>query len=113
LIEDDKLVANAMRRMLEALNCEVRHAKDGKVGLAECREWRPRVALIDVKLPQLNGDDVAKVILKELGDEAPAVFMVSGLKTTKILSLPPGVKGVFEKPVGIVQIYEAIAPYLE
>jgi PAS domain S-box-containing protein len=63
LVEDNPVVADGMRFLLEHLGHEVRVAPDGEEALAAVREWRPDVVLCDIGLPgSIDGYALARLI---------------------------------------------------
>ncbi|NEA99037.1 two-component system response regulator CseB [Streptomyces sp. SID13726] len=67
LVEDDELIREATRLTLEQNGYRVRTAADGVAGLAEFRERRPDVAVLDIMMPGLNGVSLAGRIREESG----------------------------------------------
>ncbi|MDX2108690.1 MAG: response regulator transcription factor [Verrucomicrobiota bacterium] len=68
LVEDETLFLHLTSRYLtEYLGMQVvGQARDGKEGLKFCRKLKPDVALIDLRLPLLSGNDLARMLMKEL-----------------------------------------------
>jgi PAS domain S-box-containing protein len=60
VIEDNRDARETLRVMLELAGHEVFEAGDGRSGLELLRSKRPRIALIDVGLPGVDGYDVAR-----------------------------------------------------
>lgn len=55
----------------------VRTARDGLSALRIARRWKPDVAVLDLSMPRLTGDDVARSIRKHR-DSGVAIIVVSG-----------------------------------
>ncbi len=86
IIEDDLAIARTYRARLEAGGDEVELAENGKLGLELCQRFKPDVVLIDLMMPEMNGDemlerlratpagkDIKVFILTNVGEqEAPA-----------------------------------------
>jgi DNA-binding NarL/FixJ family response regulator len=68
LAEDHKVVREGFRTMLElADNIEVvGEAQDGRQAVALAKKFRPDVVLMDISMPQLNGLEATRQILKEV-----------------------------------------------
>ncbi|MDR3598450.1 response regulator [Clostridium sp.] len=79
LIVDDsvfsqKTTANLIKKVLDN-NVEVYFAKDGKDGFKKYKDIMPDYTLLDLLMPELNGQGLLKLI-KELNNEAK-VFIIS------------------------------------
>ncbi len=65
VVEDNLDGREMMQLLLELWGYRVEVAEDGVEGLAKARLLRPRVALIDIGLPGLNGYELAREIRAE------------------------------------------------
>src|SRR5207245_10988164 len=81
LIEDEKSIASALKRVLEGSGHEVFAALDSKQGLAAARTGDFQVVVTDLKMPGLSGMDV----IKSLHDTKPRlpVILMTGHHTTE------------------------------
>jgi DNA-binding response OmpR family regulator len=85
IIEDDLAIAQMYRLKFEAEGFEVQIAENGKLGLELCQHMKPNVVLLDLMMPEMNGDemldkmrktdwgkDIKVIILTNVGEqEAP------------------------------------------
>ena len=60
IIDDDKDLCTELADFVETIGLETVLAHDGITGLSVLGELRPKVALIDVQMPGMNGIDVVK-----------------------------------------------------
>jgi len=66
ICEDDFLVAFTLRDNLRHHGYEILPiAPDGATAIALCREHRPEVVLMDLRMPTMSGVEAARAILKE------------------------------------------------
>jgi two-component system response regulator YesN len=76
LIIDDELPSREAIRMLgewERLGVgEIREAADGKAAMELVRSWRPDLALVDMKMPEMDG----AAFLKQAEAEAPGMLTI-------------------------------------
>ncbi len=79
IIDDDAAVRSVFRRILEKMGSLVLEAESGKAGLVLCREQKPGVVLLDLRMPEMDGLDVLSTLVAE-HPETPVV-MVSGQGT--------------------------------
>jgi DNA-binding NarL/FixJ family response regulator len=66
LAEDHMIVREGFRKMLELENDFeiVGEAQDGRRAVAQAKKFRPEVVLMDIAMPQLNGLEATRQILK-------------------------------------------------
>jgi AmiR/NasT family two-component response regulator len=66
IAEDETIIRLDLRTLLEANGFEIcAEAKDGEEAVALAREREPDLAIMDVKMPRLDGIDAARRILDE------------------------------------------------
>lgn len=58
IIEDDAAIAQMYRIKFEAEGYQVESAENGKLGLKLLREVQPDITLLDLMMPEMNGDEV-------------------------------------------------------
>jgi DNA-binding response OmpR family regulator len=76
LIEDDRKIADAMRRGLEAEGFGVEIASDGRDGLWRATEGSYDLIILDIMLPGRNGYQVCAA-LRESGDWTPILMLTA------------------------------------
>jgi DNA-binding NarL/FixJ family response regulator len=67
LADDDAIIREGLKMIIETQPdiTLVGMAKDGREAVDLCRELRPDVIMLDIRMPALDGIDAAKVILAE------------------------------------------------
>ncbi len=58
IIEDDLAIAQMYRLKFESEGYDVQIAENGKLGLELCEQMKPDVALLDLMMPEMNGDEM-------------------------------------------------------
>ena len=56
IVEDDQAISQMYRIKFEADGYEVETAENGKIGLALAEKMRPDIILLDLMMPEMNGD---------------------------------------------------------
>ena len=107
--EDETLIRLDLKGMLEAAGFDVcAEARDGEEAVSLARETAPDVALLDVKMPRLDGIEAARRIL----DERPIpIVMVTAYGERELVSraVEAGVFGYLVKPFRETDLLPAIA----
>jgi len=86
LLVDDHADARELLRELCLLRGHVvAEAHDGPSGIETALAFRPDVAFVDIKLPTLDGYDVAKRLREQMGATCPRLVALSGFGETKAL----------------------------
>lgn len=58
IVEDDLAIAQMYRLKFEALGYHVEIAENGKLGLELCQKLKPDLVLLDLMMPEMNGDEM-------------------------------------------------------
>ncbi|MGW3570915.1 two-component system response regulator CseB [Streptomyces sp. NPDC000941] len=87
LVEDDEVIRNTVRMLLERYGFTVSTAADGLTGLELFRERRPDLLLLDVMLPELDGIGLCRRVrelslapILMMSARGDALDVVSGLE---------------------------------
>jgi CheY-like chemotaxis protein len=75
VIDDNPAGARAMKRLVTALGGECRVAHDGHAGLADIRESRPDIVILDIGMPGLDGYETCRRIREEFGSSLMVVAL--------------------------------------
>ncbi len=107
--EDETLIRLDLRGMLEAAGFEVcAEARDGEEAVELARTEQPDLAVLDVKMPKLDGIETARRIL----DERPIPIVIVSAYTEATLverAAEAGVFGYLAKPFREEDLLPAIA----
>jgi DNA-binding NarL/FixJ family response regulator len=111
LVADDQaLVRGGLRLILEAQpDLEVTgEADDGRAAVARARELRPRVVLMDVRMPVLDGIAATRTIVQE--HLAEHVLVLTTFEEDRIVydALTAGASGFLLKTAPPTQLIEAV-----
>lgn len=108
IIDDEKSIRDSLSSILEEEGFAVHSATDGREGLALFERLRPKVVLLDVWMPEMDGIEVLKGI-RELDPQA-VVIVISGHGTisTAVEAVKSGATDFLEKPLSIEKVLEVI-----
>lgn len=93
IIDDEKAIRKTMREILEYESYQVEEAENGLDGLNLLREEDFDAALLDIKMPKMDGLEVLDTLLKEKIDVP--IIMISGHATVDI-AVDAVKKGAFD-----------------
>src|SRR5947207_1369846 len=109
IAEDETIIRLDLRTLLESSGFEVcGEAKDGEEAVALARSLEPDLAIMDVKMPKLDGIDAARKIL----DERPIpIVMLTAYGQEELVSraVEAGIFGYLVKPFRESDLLPAIA----
>ena len=110
IVDDNKDLATSLARLLGLLGHEVEVVFDGRKALEAARIYRPRVLLLDIGLPLVDGYQVARTLRQE-GFHDILIIALSGYgqEEDRRRSREAGMNHHVTKPVDVKTIAELIA----
>jgi two-component system, OmpR family, response regulator ChvI len=111
LVDDDRNILASLSLALEAEGYVVTTYKDGEEGLAGLRASPPDLAVLDVKMPRLDGFEVLSRLRE--GSQLPVIFLTSkDEEVDEILGLRLGADDYITKPFSQRLLLERIRAVL-
>ena len=98
IIEDDRATRKALQQIFEPEGYTVEVAQNGAEGLAMFRHAHPNFVVLDLRMPQVNGQDVCRQIRKESEDVPILVLTGSNAEIDRVLLLEMGADDYVTKP---------------
>src|SRR5438045_1638596 len=78
IVEDDLAIAQMYRMKFEAEGYRVDIAENGKLGLALCEQMKPDLVLLDLMMPEMNGDEMLEKMRKnEWGKNIKVIILTN------------------------------------
>jgi DNA-binding response OmpR family regulator len=111
VVEDSFEIRLALEMALEEEGYTVRTAKDGPSGLVEFKAFQPDLAILDLRLPGMDGTDVCRAIRVE---SAIPVIMFSALQdeSERTQALACGASDYLVKSAGLEGIIARVGERL-
>ena len=98
VVEDDRAVQKALRRLFEAEGFAVEIASDGKSAVEAFRSVAPAAIVLDLRLPAMSGRDVCREI-KQQSPALPVIVLSAASDVSdKVLLLELGADDYVTKP---------------
>src|SRR6266536_2065333 len=112
-IEDDEAVARLIAQVLASHGFDVvGTAATGEDGVALARKERPDVALVDLGLPKMSGEDVIHAIRTETPQTACIALTAVDIPARVLGALRAGASGYVLKPFHAAELARAIEEVL-
>ena len=101
IVEDNRTNALILRTMLQKSGYEAVVATDGAEGVEMADRLKPRLVLLDLHMPRLDGFAAAAEIRRRAGRHAPAIVAVTANVSSEVHAacLACGFGAVLSKPV--------------
>jgi signal transduction histidine kinase/ActR/RegA family two-component response regulator len=110
VIDDNPAAARAIQRLVTALGGECRVAHNGETGLAQIRELRPDVVILDIGMPRLDGYETCRRIRAEFGSDVIVVALTGwGQERDKQNALDAGFDVHLTKPADPIALEQLLA----
>ncbi len=108
ITDDSKLLRKKLRSELEALDCEVIEAENGKESVMLVMQEMPDCVFLDIVMPEVGGIEALQVI-KEVSPEIPVVMLSSAGSPQKLMTtLKMGAMEFIQKPYQSEQIKKVV-----
>lgn len=98
IVEDDRAVQKALRRLFEAEGFLVDVKGDGQSGLEAFRAATPSAIVLDLRLPSMSGRDVCREVKQQIPTLPIIVLSATTDVTDKVLLLELGADDYVTKP---------------
>lgn len=112
LVEDDQILAIALRKGLESEGYAVEIAADGIAGLRAANEQEFDLLILDVMLPRQSGFEVCEQ-LRAAGNETPIIMLTArDLEVEKVQGLKLGADDYITKPFSLSELFARVEAVL-
>src|SRR5438309_4266216 len=98
VVEDDRAVQKALKRLFEAEGFSVEISSDGKSALEAFRTAAPTAIVLDLRLPAMSGRDVCREIKQQVPALPIIILSAASDVTDKVLLLELGADDYVTKP---------------
>lgn len=113
VVDDNVAFVDLVRRFLQAENYQISTAFDGQTAIKKALSEVPELILLDLKLPDLSGEEVLEVIRKDNKDIPVIVITGYGGEQVAVEMMRKGAIDFFSKPVEYEVLSKAVKNALE
>ena len=115
LAEDDVDIRDLVQIVLEQLDLEVKAVGTGAEALEVGQQKVPRLFLLDITMPGMNGLDVCRAIrADEKLQDVPVIFMTARAQASDVAAgIEAGADTYIIKPFGPIELREHVEALLE
>jgi CheY-like chemotaxis protein len=108
VVEDNLDSVHSMATLIKMMGHACQFAINGFAALEIARAFRPDVILLDIGLPDMRGDDVARQLKWERGFETTRIIAITALPMYEVRerALDAGCEQVFAKPMDPARLEE-------
>jgi CheY-like chemotaxis protein len=78
VVDDDHDFTDSLAKLLTAWGHDVCAAYDGQSAVEQARIWRPHVALLDIRMPNMDGFQVAECLRRQSESQATVLVAITG-----------------------------------
>ena len=98
VVDDDPETLNLVAEALEEQGFEVRRATGGREALTKANERVPRVAVIDLIMPEVGGEEVCAALRHDARFAKTRVLVLSGAEDTRLVAAGCDADSAVTKP---------------
>jgi DNA-binding response OmpR family regulator len=84
IIEDDQAISQMYRFKFEAAGYSVETAENGRLGLELAEKMRPDIILLDLMMPEMNGDEMLVLLRKTAWGKDTKVIILTNMGEQEI-----------------------------
>jgi PAS domain S-box-containing protein len=114
IVDDEPHNRGWLKSLLTAIGFEVREAEDGAQGIECWREWKPRVILMDIRMPVLDGLEATRQIRAEPEGQTPCIIALtaSAMEGDQRLAWAAGISDFLSKPLPVEELLTKLQTHL-
>jgi DNA-binding response OmpR family regulator len=114
LAEDDVDIRDLVQIVLEGLDLQVKAVGTGAEALAACRDNVPRLLLLDITMPGMNGLEVCRAIRADDDlHDLPVILMTARAQASDVAAgIEAGADTYIIKPFGPIELREHVEAIL-
>lgn len=115
VVDDEQNIRETLAYILEAEGIEVETSADGVEGLEAVKRCKPKVVLLDVMMPRMDGYEVCRQIrsASDLAEVFVIIVTARGQRSDEVMALNVGANLYVAKPFDDAIVLEVIGQVFE
>lgn len=115
IVEDNEVNATILRTMLRRHGYEPRMASDGAMGVAMSTRYQPKLVLMDLHMPHLDGFAAARKIRRAMNGHSPVLVAVTATSACEVETAcsDAGFASILAKPILLSDLLATVRRYLD
>ena len=115
VVDDDPYIQRSLSFVLRKERFEVEVASNGEEALNKARELKPKIIILDLMMPKLNGFAACRAIKSDPGTKSSYVVILTakGQEVDKEMGLREGADEFMTKPFSPKEIVAKVRSILE
>jgi CheY-like chemotaxis protein len=113
--DDDSAILEFLSKALSRFGYDVIKAKNGSEALSLIRELKPRLVLLDILMPDMDGVDICKVMRADIELAAIPVVFLSALEPARLHAVADeaGATDYLPKPTTLTDLLNLVGSHLK
>jgi len=114
IVDDDPPIRQLLRQIFKRIGFDAREARDGVEAISHVEESMPKLIMLDLMMPRMNGWEVLETLRQRgLLERVPVVVLTAvGAQRTEGLNAY-GVRAILSKPFEIHDLIATVRDILE
>ena len=111
IIEDEPILRCLFEEYLTASDLEIDiigRSGNGHEALSDCIELKPDIALVDIRLPEVNGLEILHILKMRVPEIKVLIFTGSTNASAVRIAVEGKADGFIEKAAGLEQLVDAV-----
>lgn len=113
IVDDTELNRKLIRESLEDKNFHITEAKSGQEAIDLCKESKPDLILMDIKMPKMSGVEAASILKADPNfSNIPIVVLTLSITKDKLVKLKEIFDGYITKPIYLESLLRELSKFL-
>mgnify|MGYP001463536458 CR=1 FL=1 len=115
IADDDQAILDFLSKALSKFGYEVLKAKNGSEALSIIREVKPRLVLLDILMPGMDGVDICRVMRADIELAGIPVIFLSALEAPRLHAVADqaGATDYLSKPTTLTELLNLVGTHLK